>query len=223
MIDKNSDKFFSELAAMWCRNDIENADLALVADKIVKKNVTLASVAPEYVHVMWPWLEKHPVKMMARFFVNDRKITEKNISDLTVKINSTLKQGASGAQVFVPYKLLDDLVEQTYVVRDDLFFDKDLAIGVNIYDLGPFDWDVLYQNLRKIRASALVLVLGPKDAQKKDFVGKIYAMLDAWRPENKFDLHFVYGPSLNCIEPTVRLVQRMQPNLIDKMRFFFNV
>ncbi len=223
MMDKFLGENFSELGAVWCKSDVDNADLALVADCIASKNVMLVSVVPEYVGVMWPWLEKNPVKIMARFFINEKKITEKNISDLTIRIKNTLRQGASGAQVFVPYRLFADLVEQVYVVRDDLFFDKDLAIGINIYDINPFDWTDLYRNLRRVNASTLVLVLGPKDAQKKDFVGKIFAMMDMWDDKNKFDLHFVYGPSYSCMESTLRMIQKMHPELVNRIKFFVNV
>lgn len=222
MIDKKYLNNFSEFAALWCRSDMENAELALVADQISANNVPLVSLLPEQVGVIWPWLENMDVKIMPRFFIQDKKITEKNISELTIQINNVLKRGASGAQVFLPYKLLADLVEQTYVVRDDLFFDKDLAIGINLYDVAPLDWSELYQQLRKINASSLILVLGAKDAQKNDFVGRIFAMLDLWEQDNNFDLQFVFGGNLYCMESTLRLVQKMRPDLIDRIRFFVN-
>ena len=151
-----------------------------------------------------------------------KKITEDKISDVTVRINTCLRQGADGAQVFLSYDALAGLVEQTHIVRDDLFFNKDLSIGMDVGEIGPFDWVGVFENLRKINASSVIFVFTHDTGDKSDFVGRIYGMLNAWDVANKFSLQFAFGPNLLRIEQTLRLVQRVRPNLMDGLRFWVN-
>lgn len=221
MIDKNAVfDFIGVNAAVWCGGDMDATDLAECVQFANEKNLSMISVAPNVVQTVWPWLENGNVKIMSRFYME--KINEGQISDVTVKINSVLRQGAHGAQIFLPYRFLAELVEQTHVVRDDLFFNKDLAIGMDIADVGPFDWDDLFANLRKINASSVIFVLTKDAGDKSDFVGRLYGMLNAWGGDNKFNLHFAFGPNFMRIEQTQRLVQRVRPMLMDGLRFWIN-
>lgn len=223
MIEKNA--LFDEVgkyAALWCAGDADGGDLACATQFLNEKKLSIVSVAPDSVLTVWPWLEKSNVKIMGRFYLPNKKVTEAQVSDLTVRINSTFKHGAHGAQVFLPYVALENLVEQTHVIRDDLFFNKDLAIGIDIADVGVFEWEKLFENLRKINASSVVFVFTQDDGDKSDFVGRIYAMLNAWKNENKFDLHFAFGPNFMRIEQAWRLVESMRPELLCGVKFFIN-
>ncbi|MBO5705153.1 MAG: hypothetical protein J6R99_04000 [Alphaproteobacteria bacterium] len=208
--------------ALWCSNDIASGDLARVAEWVIQKNIKLLSVGMSAIPVIWPWVENVDVKIVTRFYFSNKKITEKQVSDITQNINSAFKQGAHGAQVLLPYVALRDLVAQTHVIRDDLFFNKDLTIGLDINEIDSCDWQNLFENLRKINASSLMLVLTKDAGNKSDFVGRIYGMLDSWNAENKFDLHFAFGQNFHRIEQTRRLVKAMQPQLIKGMKFFVN-
>jgi hypothetical protein len=124
--------------------------------------------------------------------------------------------------VFLPYVALAGLVEQTHGIRGDLFFNKDLIIGIDIADIDSSDWGDLFEKLRKINASALLLVLTKDAGAKSDFVGRLYGMLDKWETENNFDLHFAFGQNFVRIEQTARLIRAMRPDLAKNMKFFVN-
>ena len=213
---------FGPYAALWCGTDVEPGDLARAVDFAINQNMDMVSVAPQCVKLIWPWLEKSKVKILSRFYVMDKKITEQKISDITININSVLKNGADGAQIFMRYQSVADLVEQVHVVKDDLFFNKDLIIGLDIADVGPYDWNDLFQNLRKVNAAALTLVMTQDLKEKSDFPGRVYGMLNAWTSENKFDLHFVVGNNPFRIEQVMRITKLIQPQLLENMRFFVN-
>ncbi len=223
MINKND--FLNNLhgnVALWCGADADSGDLARVAETVIQKKIKLLSVAPNAIHVVWPWVENINTKIITRFYFADKKITEAEISQITENINTAFKQGAYGAQVFLQYVALHDLVAQTHVIRGDLFFNKDLTIGLDINEIDSCDWESLFENLRKINASALLLVLSKDAGDRSDFVGRIYGMLDNWNPENKFDLHFAFGPNFQRIEQTKRLINALRPELIKGMKFFIN-
>ena len=122
----------------------------------------------------------------------------------------------------MPYAALADLVEQTHVIRDDLFFDKDLIVGIDICDVGVSDWDDLFLDLRRINANAVMFVFTKDMGDKSDFVGRIYGMLNSWNDDNKFDLHFAFGPNFMRIEQTLRLVQTVKPQLSKQLKFWLN-
>ncbi len=223
MIDKNAIfELVGTNAALWCGADLGATDLAEAVHFADVSNLSMISVAPNMVQTVWPWLENSNVKIMTRFYLENKKITEENISDITVRINTALRQGAHGAQVFLSVGALGDLVEQTHVVRDDLFFNKDLAIGLDVGEVGPFDWADVFANLRKINASSVVFVFTHDTGDKSDFVGRLYGMLNAWGADNKFSLHFAFGPNFMRIEQAQRLVQRMKSMLVNDMRFWLN-
>jgi len=224
MMEKNTifDEF-SNNVAVWCGKNMDAMDLAGVVDCFAAQKISVLSVPLGAVETVWPWVEGKNVKIMSRFYFPDKIISEQQISDVTAQINSSFKQGANGAQVFLPYAALDDLVKQTHVIRDDLFFNKFLSIGIDISEIDSQDWPVVFENLKKINASALTLVLTKDDGAKSDFVGRVYGMLNQWGDDNKFDLHFAFGPNFMRIEQAIRLVQVMKPNLMNRLKFFVNV
>lgn len=208
------------LTAMWCQADLEPGDLARATEVVISQGVRFVSVVPAAVPIIWPWLEHHDVKIFARFYLEGNQITETQLSDLTIRINDSLRRGAHGAQVFVDVASLPELVEQTYVVRDDLFFNKDLVIGLDVLGVGPDGWGGVYANLRKINASAVALVL-PQDTGKESMiVGQIFAMLNAWDKANNFDVHLAFGPNFMRIEQVLRMMKSMRPDLIGRTKVF---
>jgi hypothetical protein len=223
MMDKNTIfDDFSSCVAMWCGDAVDTGELARDAGVIMDKKIPVVSVVPDSIKVIWPWIENVDTKILARFYVADKKISEQQISDLTVNINDALKSGAHGAQIFLPYVAFAGLVEQTFVVRNDLFFNRFLSIGVDINEVDSCDWDDLFQNLHKINASALTLTLSKDMGDKSDFVGRVFGMLDSWNDDNNFELHFVLGQDFYRIEQVVRLIKSVKPELINVTKFFIN-
>ncbi len=212
----------SDVASVWCDATIDSGELARVAGVIMDRNISFVSVVPESVSVIWPWLENKDVKILARFGLPDKKVTEQQISDVTMAINSAFKRGAHGAQIFLPYGALGELVEQTHVIRDDLFFNKDLSIAIDINQIDSSDWENLFENLRKINATSLLITLSKDTGDKSDFVGRFYGMLDVWENENNFDVHFAFGQNFQRIEQALRLIKSVRPELIKTTKVFIN-
>ena len=144
------------------------------------------------------------------------------MSDVVQKINATFKQGANGAQVFLSVSDLKKFVDYIRVIRDDLFFDKEFSVGLDLSDVGPFDWNDLYEEARKLNVNSVLFALVKDMGNKSDFVGRIYAMLNAWNNDNEFELHFALGPDSMRIEQVVRLVEQLQPQLLDRIKFLVN-
>ncbi len=221
MID--TDSFFDEISAnmaMWCDGGRDTGELARVASSSVAHDMPVISALPDDVAMLWTWLEKTPARIYARFYLPVRGGRDVGvISDLSARINAAFKQGAHGAQIFMRAADLDDFAEQIGVVRDDLFFNRELAIGIDISEVGPFDWPAVFDALRRLRAGALVLVLARDGGDKSDFVGRMYAVLRA-AGDIKCDLHFVLGNNPLRMEQAARLVRGMRPALAGGMRMF---
>ncbi len=215
-------KEYQSYVALWCGGDLDATDLARAVAVAVDKNLCAISVVPDCVGVVWPWLENTMTQIMARFYFPDKDISDEQISDVTSRINMAFKQGAHGAQVFLPKVALSGLVENVHIIRDDLFFDKVLEIGIDIAEVDAYDWGELFANLRKINASSVLFVLTNDMGNKSDFVGRLYGMLNAWDKNNNFDLHFAFGPNFMRIEQTVRLIESMRPELLNGVKFWFN-
>lgn len=223
MIDMNS--FFDEIEvvpAIWCGADTDGADLARMTGLVTERGINMISVVPDVVSTVWPWIEGRPIDLFGRFYVNDDNIDESVMSDLTVRINSSFKQGANGAMVFVRYKHLRPMIDQVAIIRDDLFFNRDLVIGLDIGDIDSCDWSDLFHELKRINASAVCFVLTKDTGKKSDFVGRVYGMLNAWDSEFSGALYFALENRPERIEQARRLVESMRPELMSGLRFFVN-
>lgn len=207
--------------ALWCAADTDSTELARVASVAIEQGVGIISASPADVGILWPWLENKNIKILSRFYLTH--VTADDISNITTNINSALKRGADGAQVFVSLNNLSEFISQIYCIRDDLFFNKSVYIGVDIGDIGPFDWSGVYANAQKLRANGIVLALTSDTGDDSDFVGRIYAALNAWRPELNLDLHFILGASPMRIEQVTRLIKSIRPELMPGVRFFVNI
>ncbi len=195
----------------------DDMELAAVAQDALGMGVNLISCVPESVGTLWPWLEKVNVKIMPRFYCASGA-RDADMSDLAMRINTAFKSGADGAQVFVRMADVVTFVTQIGAIRDDLFFNKTLVIGVDINEVGPFDWPRLFQALRVVRANGLMLALPKFDGDNSDFVGRVYAAMTAWDFDG--ELQFYCGAAPTPIEQAARLVTVMQPNVASRTTFF---
>ncbi len=219
----NTEYFLDDNMALWCPVKTDGTDLAYYAEFAVSNRLDYTSVSVDAVKIMWPWLENKKVKIMARFYL-DKKFDFKNgLSNLVTDINAVFKQGADGIQIFISMNELGNMVEQLYAIRDDLFFNKELFIGLDINDIDICAFDNLWNALNKIRADGLVLAFPVDKGDKSDFVGRIYGLLDAWQKNLKIKLHFVLGENMLRIQQVKRLTQSMQPDLMSDIRFFVNI
>ncbi len=207
---------------LWCPGGGEETDLAAMAEYIVANKIKMISAAADSVPTLWPWLENANVAINARFYLDAHvaRHAEKQISDLAARMNGLFKQGASGAQVFIRFADLELFVSQLHAIRDDLFFNKTLSIGVDIKEIGPYDWDRLFELADKINAASIMIAMPNDTGDKSDFVGRVYAALNAWNGAFRGDLHFALGQNFTRMEQAVRLVQAMRPELMANLRFF---
>ena len=65
--------------ALWCGTDKEAAELARVAEVIVREKLPIVSVVPSVVPIIWPWLEMVGVKILARFYLPCFPVLRKTI------------------------------------------------------------------------------------------------------------------------------------------------
>ena len=219
MITKNDDfnKYVNQIA-LWCPDGCDGTDLAAYAEYALSNKISDISVDNYGVGNVWAWLENKFVKTSTRFFLGDIPGDDfaNRISELTVKINNSFKQGAGAAAVFVDICNLDDFVSDLISVRDDLFFNKDFYLGLDINT----DFSLIFDSMRKLNAS---LLLAGDLSDKNDenlFLGRVYGLLNEWDFDDNFKLHFV----LNCPDkyfiPVKRLVEKIQPGLINRIKFF---
>lgn len=220
-----TDAFFDEISAntaLWCEGGFEAGELARVASAAAAQTMPVISALPADVPMLWTWLEKTTVRIYSRFYLPARGARdEKAISDLTARVNAAFKQGAHGAQIFMRAADLTDFVNEIGAVRDDLFFNRELAVGIDIAEVGPFDWTAVFDAVRRLRAGALVLVLTRDNGDASDFVGRLYAAVGA-AANAKCDLHFVLGNNPVRIEQALRMVRAVRPEKAGGVRIFLH-
>jgi len=201
---------------VWCPATEDGTELARMADMAVSYGVGMMSVAPNSVRVVWPWLEGQAIKIIPRFyFGGSRAPTDSDISQLAVDINTSFKHGASGAIVFVSMRHLEVLVNALHVVRDDLFFNKELIIGLDVGDIDACQWDAIFDCIIRIRANGLMLALTRDRGDKSDFVGRVYGALDAWNPGFFGDVYWMVGANPLRAEQVMRLTSAMRSELLE--------
>lgn len=193
----------------------DSTELARLADITVAGGVGMISVAPSAVRIIWPWLEGRAVKIFPRFYFGTTHApTDADMSQLAVDINASFKSGASGAIVFVSLRHLKTLVDALHTVRDDLFFNKELIIGLDIGDIDTLQWADVFDCVMRIRANGLMLALTRDRGNKSDFVGRVYAVLDTWNQGFSGDIYWMLGGNVLRGEQVMRLTASMQPELV---------
>lgn len=221
----NSESFFDEISAnmaLWFDGGQEAGDLAHAASVAATHAMPVISALPSDVPMLWTWLEKTSARIYARFYLPPRGARDMAVmSDLTVRINNAFKHGAHGAQIFMRAADLVEFANEIGTVRDDLFFNRELAIGIDISDVDALGWDDVFSAVRRLRAGALILVMARDTGNKSDFVGRVYAAANA-ATNIKCDLHFVLGANPVRIEQAARIVRAIRPEMAAGVRFFVN-
>jgi len=220
MIDEK--EIFNEVRnniSIICPDDCVGADLAAMVGNAITKKARSICVCPARITDMWPWLEKAKTKIITRFVV-DGAINEKFMSDLSTKISTAFHDGADGAVVLMDVNRLRKFVAEVSSIRDDLFFNKAFGIGLDITKIDAFDWENIFGILKLICADSLCLFFDNDTGNKSDFVGRVFAMLNANR--NGWDgvVNFMLGQNIVRIDQVYRLVQQMTPDAISKTEFF---
>ncbi len=211
----------AKLVSFWLPDNGDGMDLAGAVEYAAEMKIPMLSVAPKDVPVVWPWVETLKMKVIPRFYIKNT-VNVETMSDLAVNINSVFKQGAAGAQMILGLDAFDGFVNSLGLVRDDLFFNKDLSVGFDISEIWPLDWERVFFGLKKLHASSVLLVLENDTREKSDFTGRIYAALENWDADKDMELHVMLGNSFMRAEQVYRLVSINRPELLKKLKFFVN-
>ena len=206
---------------LWCGADCMGSDLAAAAGMAITNKFNAMSVVSNAVAELWPWIENTNVKIISRFMVDD-VLNDDFMSDLLSRISATFHDGANGVIVFVHLRDLQRFVSDLSYIRDDLFFNKTLSIGLDINEIDFDDWNNVFQNLQSVRADSLTLFLSHDDGDKSDFVGRVYAMLRANMGEWHGDLHFMLGKNHARMDQSYRLTEQLRFDMTQKMLFWIN-
>ncbi len=207
---------FNGRMAIWAI-PADDVDLAGVAEYVVSNRIDMISVATDSVARIWPWLEGTGVKIMTRFYV-PLHARGNAIADLTAQINTAFKHGADGAQIFVHLIDLPRFVSELHAVRDGLFFNKDLCIGIDADEIDALDWGDVFSALNKINATSFVLALPKYSGDKSDWVGRVYGALNSW--DFGGELHFACTQNLVPMAQAARLVDALRADIAPRARFW---
>ena len=205
--------------SLMCRDDCLGSDLAAAIGLAVSHKMKSVCVTPNRVNDVWPWLEKTKIKIISRFYI-DKPINDDFISDLSGKISASFRDGADGAMIFVRKRDLQKFVSGIGNIRNDLFFNKYFNIAIDIDEIDTFDWDELFRVLQSVKVDALVLTFSNDTGDKSDFVGRLFAMLNASRANWDGCVNFVFGENTIRIDQTYRLIQQICPETLSKTEFF---
>ena len=207
--------------SMMCRDDCIGADLAASVSVAIEHKMRSVCVSPDNVVEVWPWLEKTNIKIISRFYV-DEPITDDFMSDFSGRVSAAFHNGANGAIIFMSMHDLQKFIAEISSVRTDLFFNKTFNLGLDISEIGVFDWDGLFRLLHFIRADSLVLTFEKDTGDKSDFVGRVFAMLNASRGDWTGTVNFVLGQNAIRIDQVYRLIQQVKPETLSKTEFFID-
>ncbi|MDR0803464.1 MAG: hypothetical protein LBO08_00020 [Rickettsiales bacterium] len=196
----------SETSGFWADEDMDAARLAGLADAAAAAAPAVISAMPEFVPMLWAWLEKTGVKILSRHDGGDVKI-------LSASVTAALRRGAAGVQIFADAARFQKFCAEISPVYDDLFFGKSVYFAMDIGSIGHFDFDDLFTAANKLGAAGFLFYLKNQDL---DAAGKLYGLFDC--PENNLENHFYMTNGRN-IENAARLCEKMRP---DKKLVFFN-
>lgn len=216
------DEIFDEVKdnlGLWCETDCSGADLAAAAGVAISNKLHAVCVLPTVIAPIWAWLENTHVKIFGRFYI-DGPVDDKFMSDFSSQVSTSFRNGGDGAIVFVRMRDMEQFLSELSCVRDDLFFNKILSIGLDINEIDNDDWENVFRMLQSVRADSLTLFMSHDDGDKSDFVGRVYAMLNANMGEWHGSIGFIAGDDVARVDQVYRLAGQMRFNMSQTMLFW---
>ncbi|MBD5388752.1 hypothetical protein HDR63_00670 [bacterium] len=197
---------------LWVGNGVDPSDLAGAAAIASARGIGGISAPASAMGTLWPWVERSPIVLQAR-------IPAQRVGDAAATITAAFKHGASSAQILLPAKKFGSFVDELCPIRDDLFFNKELILGLALNDMDPLSWADVFDGVRRVRADGLLL---DATGDMPDFVGRIFGMLDAW--DDAFDgaLQIWADHDGARMEQAVRLIQKMRPRVLGRTCVFMS-
>ena len=210
---------FDSRLALWCPDLSDTNDMAALANYVVENQIPLISLSSSILSYMWTCLEKTKVKIFTRYVFSPlNKNIDNDVSKLSEQIIADYKKGTDGVQIFVKMRDFEHFVDLVSVIRDDLFFEHDLCLVMDIEGINIDDWETVFQKLHDIKANAFGISFDEDMGNRSDFIGRIYSMLQNWNFEG--DLHFMLKNNYERIDQAMRLVESLRPELSDRLHFF---
>lgn len=211
------------LYAPMCGTGGASADLAASVSLALDANAAQISVMPSDVGVVWPWIEGGNLKIAARFSLSGDGDWDARMSDFATRVNAAFKCGAAAAQVFVRASELDAFCDALAPIRDDLFFNRELCIAIDLGDVSSDAWAPVFATLARVRADSVLFTLTRDTGDKSDYVGRLYGMLNTL-DEALWDgqLRFAVGTNPVRIEQAKLLTQALRSKKLAKMIIFVN-
>jgi len=202
--------------AVWVPDSVGD-DLAKIVNHVIENEVHFLSVPNKFVEKIWAWVENKQVKIFNRYdLVSDQY---KDLSVFSGDISKGFRSGANGSQIFVDMQVLGFLAEGLAPIRDDLFFDKDFVVGIDIEKMSNDTWANFFCLVKKLRPTAILITAnGDKFDSKSDFVGRLSYMLEAW--DTDAEIQIMFGKNNLRIIQTIRLIGIKRPSLADKITVF---
>jgi len=200
--------------AVWVPDSVDD-NLAKIADFVIETGIRAVSVPDRCVEKMWAWFENRRIKIFNRYDLSNYK----DLSVFSGNVTSGFRRGASGSQIFVDMQNLEVLADGIAPIRDDLFFDKDFVIAIDIEKINNDDWGRFFGLIKKIRPDAILFTAhGDKFDSKSDFVGRLSSMMGAW--DTDAELQIMFGKNNLRIIQTIRLAGIKLPKLANKITVF---
>lgn len=195
---------------VWFGAESDSVALASGVEYAMSKNAGFVSVVPGAVDTVWPWLENKNIDIYARFYIENAR---RDFSEFVVAATRAFKHGANGAQVFMYPQNISNFVQNILPVRDDLFFNRKLFVGIDVCTVDANDWNVIFDSLSDVRADGLILMYTHENGDKSDFVGRVMNMIDAWNDNFNGVLYVSFGANFMRIEQVLRLMKYEKPNI----------
>ncbi|MCQ2574625.1 MAG: hypothetical protein MJ156_00790 [Alphaproteobacteria bacterium] len=204
--------------ALWIQSRPDTISLASVANNVINQNISLISTTPAAAQYLWTCLEKEKTTILARFYFEQHEDIDQSISILSKDIVNVCKHGASGVQLFISIKDFWFVVKNFTILFNDLFFEHELGIGLDILEIPNNKWNDVFCKLRDLHVKSLTLTLKEDTGNKSDFVGRIYGMLHNWDFDG--NLYFELLNNYERVDEVIRLVECEKPDLLGKIKFF---
>jgi len=211
---------FSNISGLWIDGaSWDGCDLARVSDFIIEKNIVNISVPIGATEKIWSWIESRNVRIFNRFDVDLSANTDGAISNLAEQITGCFRFGATGAMVMVKISDLEKFTDAIHPIKNALFFDHDFVVGLNTDKVNSDDWNRVFNLLNRVQPNAiLITATGDKFDASSDFVGRVYAMFEHWNFDG--ELYLMFGKNMLRFSQVLRLAQKMQPTVAQKIIAF---
>ncbi len=211
---------FSGMSGIWVDDRVvDDSELAQISNFILDNNVSLISVPVSVTEKIWPWIENRNIRIFNRFAVDFDDNADVTMSEIARNVNDSFRHGANGAQIMIKPNELEQFVNLVMPIKNDLFFDHDLVIELNIDNVDNADWVGIFDLLNRVQANAVMITaVGDKFDASSDFVGRIYAMFESWNFDGA--LHLMFGKNMMRTSQVLRLAQKMRPAVAEKILVF---